>query len=603
MSFRLSLILDDTNTVADDSASDTTTMLILTTGTESPRLAVAIEVSTERNVTQVNIICPSGPRLFPGIPGSQGHVTTPDANDADAYATTTLVTPAVSGRGVEVDLSQLECGGGNQLVVDVEGCGHVGVGGGVPEWAEGLTLAIKGSLVLKPGWWGETLTLREMWMRVASGVDGEEEGGLCETLPPSLEMLDISHTPMETLTLKASCAPPALQRLEASHAALLRLALCAPSLVTLHVSGNEVGGGMQWAACDGGVASVEYLQANGNQLTAASTCGWGSLRNLDLRHNLLAGLDLASCPPANLTHLTAAHNYLATPPTLPPALLQLDLSHNLLTTFPILTHALMEVDLSHNKVVEVGKSTFKRARKLLHLNLAFNRLTQLHERDFVGLRTLRTLDVSHNRLLHIAPATFNHLHNLRRLHLHKNRLVDLDARDLATLKVHTHVTVHDNPWACSCQLLADLSNLQACPTCQQESVALECRERGTWTPAKTLLHSCLQAVQEVTQWHGDDKSDEDLSEEEPETLAGGGKGNPKVVMVVPGLVVLLLVAITALLSYRLYHRHRHAITSRLAPFCGFCGHCAPNSINNNHHNHQRDQLSQIGNDSDTETEL
>lgn len=39
--------------------------------------------------------------------------------------------------------------------------------------------------------------------------------------------------------------------------------------------------------------------------------------------------------------------------------------------------AVQEADFSHNKVVSIGKSRFKRARKLMHLNLAHNHLSAL----------------------------------------------------------------------------------------------------------------------------------------------------------------------------------------------------------------------------------
>lgn len=128
---------------------------------------------------------------------------------------------------------------------------------------------------------------------------------------------------------------------------------------------------------------------------------------------------------------------------------------------------------------------------------------------------------------------------------------------------------------------------------------LECREDGSWVPASAVVRSCLQAIRDDPPMPFDE-SDEDFSEEEGDDLTGSQAKGHKAVMVVPGVVVVLLVAVTAALGYRLYHRHRRAITTRLASFCGFCGYCRPDTINNNH---QRDRLSQIGNDSDTETEL
>ncbi|KAK3867349.1 hypothetical protein Pcinc_027189, partial [Petrolisthes cinctipes] len=137
------------------------------------------------------------------------------------------------------------------------------------------------------------------------------------------------------------------------------------------------------------------------------------------------------------------------------------------------------------------------------------------------------------------------------------------------------------------------------------SVNLECREGGSLVSAGDVLRKCFLAAQGATKLIVDE-SDEDLSEEvEVDPVDGGGKSDSGAVMVVPGLVVLLVVGIFGVLSYRVYSRHRRAISTRLAPFCGFCGDYAPASINNNHHNDPRrmEQLSQIDNDSETETEM
>lgn len=576
--------------------------------------ALTLKVSTERNTTLVSAICRPKSRLFPGLPTAsaaegvveEGRSSPTPRPDPSSTTVRSLLKAALTGRGVEMDLSLLEEeeDGAGQVVVDVEGCGAVVVGRGVPAWVEGLTFAIKGKLVLRFRWWAGSDHLRQLSVRVDDWV-WEGAQGLCHALPPTLEALDVSNSPVQSIQLDESCVPPGLQRLDASRAALARLALCTPSLITLHVSWNRVGGGLQWASCHGGVSAVQYLQADNNNMTVASTCGWGALRTLDLRHNFLAGLDLTSCPPANLTSVTVAHNLLVMPPALPNTLLYLDFSHNHLSSLPVLTHALVEADLSHNKVTSIGKSRFKRAHKLLHLSLSHNRLTILLERELLGLRNLRSLDLSHNSLRHIAPSSLMHLQSLRRLHLQRNHLTTLDARDLDAfqLQPHAHASLHHNPWECSCYLLSFLNRLQACPGCQQqEREKLQCREDGTWVKASDVLRSCMNAVKDATPPIFDE-SDEDLSEEEGDDLASGQARDHRAVMVVPGVVVLLLLAVSAALGYRLYHRHRRAIRTGLAPFCGFCGLCAPDALNNNHTNHQRDRLSQIGNDSDTETEL
>lgn len=565
---------------------------------EPPR----IDVDRLGSATRVLVEChaTSGGASISSSTGITAPVTAAPAAGAAAGSTAQPEAATVEGEA-EVDLSAVEVGEESTVVaVEARNCGRMGVVGALPDWASTLTVSAPGTLALAPGW---SAVATELWMRAAGGL--EHKGDLCALMPPTLRFLDASRTRLGELVVASACAP--LRRVEAAHSGLSRVSLCTPALVTLHVSGNEVSGGLEWAACAGGVAAVELLQANHNELKSASTCGWPSLHTLDLRHNRLAALDLTSCPPTNLTRITAARNLLQTPPELTPTLLHVDLSRNSLTELPALTPALLTADFSHNGIAEVGKHRFKRARKLLHLKLAHNHLTQLHAHDLSGLRELLTLDVSHNRLREVSAGSFRHLRHLQRLHLQHNLLTTLDARDLAALTPHTHAILHHNPWACTCSLLTALQQLQNCATCQHQIVGVECKERGEWVAARAVLHSCRQAVKDVTQ-RLQDESDEDLSEEDPadDPLRGSGDDGEGAVMVVPGLVVLLVAAVAVALGYRLYRKHRRNVRATLAPFCcGCCGTVPPVTTlgNNHHHSLQHRHLPNADNDSDTETEL
>lgn len=574
-------------------------------GKAPPVTTPEVEVTWERNGSQVVVNCPPKlhtlfTSLLPDVP--------PQPPAAPSSASAVLVK---GQRGVVLNLTQLlQEGIGGQIVVDVEQCGCVGMAVGVPDWAEGLTLAIRGSLWMPRGWWmGDGTGLREMWVRVN---DGLAEGGVCDYLPPTLETLDLSDTPIGQLVLEKTCAPSPLQRLEAISSALTLVSLCTPALTILYLNNNEVSGNLDFANCEGGVSSVMYLHVNNNQLTSASTCSWPSLTTLELRRNWLTTLDVASCPPRNLTSLIASRNYLsAAPSPLPPALVILDLSHNNITALPVFTRALQEADFSYNNLRSIGEGRFERARKLHQLNLAHNHITEIAERDFYGLKKLHRLNLSHNKLKTITASALIPLHQLRHLHLHHNQLTHLDARDLDALSstntqgTHaTHATLHSNPWACNCQMLAALSHLQACADCKHKRVALQCRERNHLQDVTALLHTCLQAIQ-VSQGRVDE-SDEDYSEEirDAEDKAGTGA-----VLIVPSLVVLIVLAVSVACGYKVYRKHRRALITRLSPMCGWCGGCASSGINNNNHNHHHhhQEASQLPTgelqDSDTETEM
>lgn len=565
-------------------------------GAAPPVTPPVVEVAWERNSSQVDVLCLPKLRTFSPSSSEPPQSELPPPTGPSAA----LAAVGAGGRGVVLNLTHLQQEGlGGQVVVDVEGCGCVGVAVGLPEWAEGLTFAIRGSLRLPRGWWVGGVGVRDMWVRVSEGLGG---GGVCEYLPPTLETLDLSDTPLGELILEGSCAPPSLQRLEAIWSVITRVRLCTPSLTTLYMSNNEVGGEMTWAGCEGGVSGVTYLHASHNHLATASTCSWPSLATLELRGNWLTSLDLSTCPPYNLTSLIASKNYLTVSPTLPPALVILDLSHNNISELPVFTRALQEADFSYNIVSHVGEGRFERARKLHHLSLAHNHLTEIAERDFYGLKKLHRLDLSHNKLENIAPTAFLPLHHLRHLHLHHNRLTQLDARILHTLSAHA--TLHNNPWACNCQMLAALIQLQACAECKHKRVALQCQEREHVQEVTSLLRTCLHAIQH-TQGQVDE-SDEDLSEEIPDNPDEGGAG---AVLIVPSLVVLIILAVSIACGYRLYRKHRRTIVTTFTPFCACCDRCgAPGMSNSNHANHHHHrEASQLPTgelqDSDTETEM
>lgn len=597
------------------------------------------EITNVGNITKIDVICPHSSPSLDGVSTlnvsdeSSSNDTDSSLKD-DSYIFGDISSPTkYSNTFVKVDLGALEFDRNTEVSVNSDNCERVIVDGGVPEWVERLTLTnSEGSIALQKGWATGANNLKKLWLRVSKGliidadsVDGEahQDGGgdfggdgestygiqnLCGVLPPTLEVLDVFQTPLEVLKLDAMCSNR-LTRLEASHSHLNTVALCTPYLVSLHLSRNFLEGDLNWMTCKGGLAAVEYLQVNQNLLTEASTCNWFSLQRLDLRHNSLTSLDLSECSSSNLTYVIASHNRLVTPPILPDALLHLDLSHNQLETLPMITPMLNFADFSRNNIITIGKGRFKRARKLVHLSLAYNHITHLKEHDLNGLRELRTLDVSHNRLREIAGTSLMSLRHLRELRLHHNHLSTLDSRDLAALTPHVHASFHHNPWHCVCQLLSSLQRLQHCPDCKPPATSVECRERGNWVAASPFLRTCLHAVQEVTQ-RLNKESDEDLSEEQRnEKGVGDNDSNKGAVVAVPILLILILIGAVVATSYRLYHRHKRTISARLDPirnrcrFCGLCG-CSPTAMNNGDLNHRgHGELSQIDHDSDTETEL
>ncbi|CAL4067259.1 unnamed protein product [Meganyctiphanes norvegica] len=505
-----------------------------------------------------------------------------------------------------LDLSEQE-EGGHEATVRARGCGWVGVGAGIPTWPNRLVFHTSGGLSLLPGWYEAMTNLTTLKLRAKGGLGGT---WACSQLSPTLEILQMSHTPLELLLLQ-DC-PTALKAVEMEHSGLTSVSLCAPNLKTLNVSWNQVSSalGQDWVECQGGANGVEELRVQHNLLSKVSTCGWPGLVILDVRNNQISELNMSTCVSGGLLTLMAAHNRLATPPELPKTLRHLYLNHNHLTALPALPHDMLEADFSHNQISDLGKARFKRARRLQHLNLAHNHISKIHDKDLHGLRDLRELDLSNNRLKDIAALVFQNLQQLKLLQLHHNHLSMLDSRLLASFPTTVRASFHNNPWSCTCSLLRDLKTHTACRRnhCRQQ---IQCLESDSWHDADELLKQCLHNVQEVNRntspsshrtmsilLSDEDESDGngriDDTEDADDFKASQKKEGYGVAFVVPIMVVLVIVAILSVLTHRLYRRHRRYLQTS-------CFRCCPLPTPPASVTH--DQLPHKDNDSDTETEL
>lgn len=104
---------------------------------------------------------------------------------------------------------------------------------------------------------------------------------------------------------------------------------------------------------------------------------------------------------------------------------------------------------------------------LQHLDMSFNKLTQLLDNQFALIGSIETINVSHNRLHSIQPFTFAELASLQTLDLSSNRLesgeflesaafkvVDLrynayEHIDLSALGSIERLILSNNPWNCT----------------------------------------------------------------------------------------------------------------------------------------------------------
>lgn len=114
------------------------------------------------------------------------------------------------------------------------------------------------------------------------------------------------------------------------------------------------------------------------------------------------------------------------PIQLNPEATYINLTHNsitdLLYTFGFYTQ-LTVLDISYNKIVDLFDKNFENNIEMTQLNLTHNFLKRLDKDTFVGLKRLVDLDLSSNEIVDIHPQTFKDLTSLERLDLSSNKLV------------------------------------------------------------------------------------------------------------------------------------------------------------------------------------
>lgn len=104
----------------------------------------------------------------------------------------------------------------------------------------------------------------------------------------------------------------------------------------------------------------------------------------------------------------------------------IELAYNRLTqihpyTFQNLTN-LVEISLSHNQLTEIHPNTFQGLIHLEEIYLDYNQLEQIHPDTFQGLINLEVIFLRNNQLRYINPATFRDLPKLSVVKLEHNQL-------------------------------------------------------------------------------------------------------------------------------------------------------------------------------------
>ena len=210
---------------------------------------------------------------------------------------------------------------------------------------------------------------------------------------------------------------------------------CTIGLGSLDLSNNQLR-----AVNSGALETVRHLKAlflQNNQISQVhdgALRGLANLKSLDLSGNEIVAL------PASLFEDT-------------PQLQQLKLDNNQLSVIssrlfnPL--NSLIILDLSDN-ILQTGcetcitKKSFKGLERLVVLNLAGNKLSQLKPAMFEDLRNLQSLDISKNLIDAIPQGAFRSLSNLYSLQLARNKISELSLGSLRGMQRLTSLDLQNN---------------------------------------------------------------------------------------------------------------------------------------------------------------
>lgn len=136
-----------------------------------------------------------------------------------------------------------------------------------------------------------------------------------------------------------------------------------------------------------------------------------------------------ACDDALRSASCAAAGLEIVPIQLNPEATHINLTHNsidnLLYTFTFYTQ-LTVLDISYNKIQDLGNKNFENNIEMTHLNVSHNGLKRLEKDTFIGLKTLLDMNLADNEILSVHAQSFKDLSVLERLDLSNNKLVNFE---------------------------------------------------------------------------------------------------------------------------------------------------------------------------------
>lgn len=256
---------------------------------------------------------------------------------------------------------------------------------------------------------------------------------------------------------------------------------------SLLLQGNELTNDQNLENVLSKLTKLERLDMHKNKLTSfpknlPPSLVYLSLHSNSIRYigkNVLNGL-------SNLTELHLDFNKLTDLGVAPgvfsaaSSLKELELSYNQLAKFPEgLPESLKSVRVTNNNITIVKSSSLLLLRKLMVLDLSYNRIAG-STINFAYMRNLLTLNLNNNRLQNVPLylprnltelslasnriqyvfthsgvlyGSFQGLTTLKKLNLSSNRLLTVENKAFDKLPTQVSIELQHNPWECDCNLI------------------------------------------------------------------------------------------------------------------------------------------------------
>ncbi|OXA41817.1 Insulin-like growth factor-binding protein complex acid labile subunit [Folsomia candida] len=172
----------------------------------------------------------------------------------------------------------------------------------------------------------------------------------------------------------------------------------------------------------------------GLEVEQGSFEGQGQLEYLSLAENNLWSLGEsknALCPLRNLVHLNVSYNRLS------------DIEE-LISASPVVSRSesgenlcalnVQNVDVSHNHIRRVGHNAFSNFPRMSELRLQNNLISELEDTAFTGLGQIKLLNLSSNRIVALPPTIFQSNGNIREIFLQNNTISAISSRVFSGLE-------------------------------------------------------------------------------------------------------------------------------------------------------------------------